>query len=170
MNPIPRVLRTFSRGARPPRTGEPPARQPHGQEPDLLSRPGRDGLAERFLPHVAACASVTADQNRPAPTTTNSRRHTITTTRLLPHTIQLCIHCRHNPAGFWVSRIGDQTARRPWCLSCCQDLDPARHHIRPFDLRPFDSKPEVSGSLVGDYGAGLRFHRRTVWLSWLCHP
>jgi hypothetical protein len=53
--------------------------------------------------------------------------------RLLPHTIQLCIHCGHNPAGFWVSRDSDQTVRRPWCLSCCQDLDPACHHIRPFD-------------------------------------
>jgi hypothetical protein len=52
----------------------------------------------------------------------------------LLHTIQLCIHCRHNPAGFWVSGTGGQTVRRPWCLSCCQDLDPACHHIRPFDL------------------------------------
>jgi hypothetical protein len=23
--------------------------------------------------------------------------------------------------------------RRPWCLSCCQDLDPACHHVIPFD-------------------------------------
>jgi hypothetical protein len=51
----------------------------------------------------------------------------------LPHAIQLCIHCRHNPAGFWVSRTGGQTVRRPWCLSCCQDLDPACHHVKPFD-------------------------------------
>jgi hypothetical protein len=42
----------------------------------------------------------------------------------LPHTIQLCIHCRENPAGFWVSRAGDKTVRRPWCLSCCEGLDP----------------------------------------------
>jgi hypothetical protein len=53
--------------------------------------------------------------------------------RLLPHTIQLCIHCRRNPAGFWVSHNGDQTVRRPWCLSCCPDLDPACHHVIPFD-------------------------------------
>jgi hypothetical protein len=77
----------------------------------------------------------TLAQNRPAPTTTNSWRRTLTMPRLLPHTIQLCIHCRQNPAGFWVSRNGDQTVRRPWCLSCCQDIDPACHHIRPFDLR-----------------------------------
>ena len=63
----------------------------------------------------------------------NSRRRTITMPRLLPHTIQLCIHCRRNPAGFWVSHNGDQTVRRPWCLSCCPDLDPACHHVIPFD-------------------------------------
>ena len=33
-----------------------------------------------------------------------------------------------------IGRDTDQTVRRPWCLSCCQDLDPARHHIKPFDL------------------------------------
>ena len=82
-----------------------------------------------------AGARVAAGQNRPAPTTPNSRRRTIPTPRPLPHTIQLFIHCRHNPAGFWISRNGDQTVRRPCCLSCCQDLDPACHHIRPFDLQ-----------------------------------
>jgi len=76
---------------------------------------------------------VMAGQTRPAPEAANSRRRTLTMPRLLPHTIQLCIHCWHNPAGFWVSRNSDQTVRRPWCLSCCQYLDPARHHIRPFD-------------------------------------
>ena len=53
--------------------------------------------------------------------------------RRLPHTIQLCIHCQHNPAGFWVSRNSSQTVRRPWCLSCCQNLDPGRYHVQPFD-------------------------------------
>ena len=52
----------------------------------------------------------------------------------LPRTIQLCIHCRDKPAGFWVSCTGAQTARRPWCLSCCQGLD--RDHC---DVIPFDS-------------------------------
>jgi hypothetical protein len=51
----------------------------------------------------------------------------------LPHTIQLCIHCRENPAGFWVSRTGGNTVRRPWCLSCCQGLDPERCDMIPFD-------------------------------------
>ena len=80
-----------------------------------------------------AGARVAAGQNKPAATTTNSRRRTITTPRLLPRTIQLCIHCQHNPAGFWVNHNGDQTVSRPWCLSCCQDLDPACHHVIPFD-------------------------------------
>jgi hypothetical protein len=50
----------------------------------------------------------------------------------LPHAFQLCIHCRRNPAGFWVSRTGDKTARRPWCLSCCQGLDPDGCDITSF--------------------------------------
>ncbi|HEY6310580.1 MAG TPA: hypothetical protein VIY52_07200 [Streptosporangiaceae bacterium] len=82
---------------------------------------------------MAAGGSVAAGQTRPAPATATSRRRTIPMPRLLPHTIQLCIHCRHNPAGFWVSRDSDQTVRRPWCLSCCQDLDPASYHVSPFD-------------------------------------
>jgi hypothetical protein len=129
VNRIRRARRASPLGTREPRS------LPNGQEPRLVSRPGRDGLTGQFTRHVAANASVAAGQNRPTPRTTYSRWRTITTPRLLPHTIQLCVHCRQNPAGFWVSRSGDQTMRRPWCLSCCQDLDPACHHIRPFDLQ-----------------------------------
>ena len=25
-----------------------------------------------------------------------------------------------------------QTVRRPWCLSCCQNLDRAGYHVQPF--------------------------------------
>jgi hypothetical protein len=49
-----------------------------------------------------------------------------------PHTIQLCIHCRDRPAGFWVSCTGGQTVRRPWCLSCCEGLDRDRCDMIPF--------------------------------------
>jgi hypothetical protein len=76
---------------------------------------------------------MAAGQNSPAPTTANSWWRTITAPRLLPRTIQLCIHCRARSAGFWVSRTSDQTVRRPWCLSCCQDLDPSCYHVKPFD-------------------------------------
>jgi len=51
----------------------------------------------------------------------------------LPHTIQVCIHCRENPAGFWVSRTGGKTVRRPWCLSCCAGLDRDRCDMIPFE-------------------------------------
>lgn len=53
--------------------------------------------------------------------------------RLLPRTVHLCVHCRYNTAGFWVSRLGDQTPRRPWCLTCCQQLDREHHDVIPFD-------------------------------------
>jgi hypothetical protein len=45
---------------------------------------------------------------------------------------QLCIHCRENPAGFWVSRRGGTVVRRPWCLSCTQVLDRGRCEVIPF--------------------------------------
>jgi hypothetical protein len=135
VNRVRRVLRTFAREASPHATGEPHSRQPRSEEPNLVSRPGHDGPAGRFTQHVAAGTTVAGGQTRPAPPTVNSRWRTIPASRLLPHTIQLCIHCRQNPAGFWVSRDSDQTARRPWCLSCCQDLDPDCHHVRPFDLQ-----------------------------------
>ena len=51
---------------------------------------------------------------------------------MLPRTIQLCIHCQQRPAGFWVRRTGGTVVRRPWCLSCCQDLDRDRHDVIPF--------------------------------------
>jgi hypothetical protein len=46
--------------------------------------------------------------------------------------IQLCIHCQHNPAGFWVSRRGGTVARRPWCLTCSQELDQGLCDVTPF--------------------------------------
>jgi len=67
---------------------------------------------------------------RPSPA--GAPRRLPRTIHRLPRTIQLCIHCRHNPAGFWVSRNSSQTVRRPWCLSCCQNLDPGRYHVQPF--------------------------------------
>ena len=51
---------------------------------------------------------------------------------LLPRTIQLCIHCQQRPAGFWVRHTGGTVVRRPWCLSCCQQLDRDRFDVIPF--------------------------------------
>ncbi len=54
-------------------------------------------------------------------------------TRRKPRTAHhLCIHCMTNPAGFWVSRHDSKVVRRPWCLSCCQELDPDLCDIVPF--------------------------------------
>jgi hypothetical protein len=128
-----RIHRPVGRPASPPGRAEPPARQPQGQQPHPAGRPGRDGSAGRFMQDIAAAASVAAGQRWPAPTTTTPRRRTMTAPRLRPHTLQLCIHCRQNPAGFWVSRNGGLPARRPWCPSCCQGLDPGRSHMIPFE-------------------------------------
>ena len=99
--------------------------------PRIRRQPGR--RAGRFIQDIPAAASVAAGQNRPAPTPTMPRRRTMTAPWLRPRTVQLCIHCRHNPAGFWVSHTRDQTVRRPWCLSCCQELGQTRYHVIPFD-------------------------------------
>jgi hypothetical protein len=69
----------------------------------------------------------------PAPSTMMPQRHTKAAPGLHPHTVQLCLCCRQNPAGFWVSRTSDQTMRRPYCLFCCQRLDQSRYHVIPFD-------------------------------------
>jgi hypothetical protein len=50
----------------------------------------------------------------------------------LSRTAQLCIHCRHGLAGFWISRTNDIAVRRPWCLACSQELDRTRYDVRPF--------------------------------------
>jgi hypothetical protein len=134
MNRI-RRIRPSTPGASSLGPGQPHARQPNSHEPQLADRPSGDGLPAQISQEMAAGAGVPADQTGLAATTANSRWRRIPMPRLLPHTIQLCIHCRHNPAGFWVSRDSDQTVRRPWCLSCCQDFDPACHHIKPFDLQ-----------------------------------
>jgi hypothetical protein len=53
-------------------------------------------------------------------------------TRMRPRTVKLCIHCQENAAGFWVSRRNGQVAQRPWCLSCCQELDRDLCDVTPF--------------------------------------
>ena len=79
-----------------------------------LTRP-----AGALLTHRAAALAASATRGPQRFATTATRR----CLPRLPHTIQLCVHCRENPAGFWVSRTGGKTVRRPWCLSCCDQLD-----------------------------------------------
>jgi hypothetical protein len=103
----------------------------NGQRPRLASRPDSDGFAGRFIHDIAAAAATgqhTAAARPPAP-----RRRITVALRPPPHTVQLCSHCRHRPAGIWVSATGGPPARRPWCLSCGQQLGPASYHLDPFD-------------------------------------
>jgi hypothetical protein len=58
-----------------------------------------------------------------------ARRETRRKARTVHH---LCIHCMANPAGFWVSRRDSKVVRRPWCLSCCQELDRDLCDVVPF--------------------------------------
>jgi hypothetical protein len=119
-----------ARRASPPGQAEPHPRQPQRQAPHPASWPG--GLAGRFIQDIAAAASIAAGQNRAAPAATTPRRRTIAMPCLSPHTVQLCIHRRQNPAGFLVRRTRGMPTQRPWCLSCCQHQDPRRYHLVPF--------------------------------------
>jgi hypothetical protein len=84
--------------------------------------------------HAPARTIITSELHVAArPQAPQERLRTRALPARLPHTIQLCIHCRENPAGFWVSCPGDTTVRRPWCLSCCQGLDLDRCDMIPFD-------------------------------------
>jgi hypothetical protein len=60
------------------------------------------------------------------------RRRVIPGPRRPPHAFPLCIHCLANPAGFWVSGKESSVVRRPWCLSCCEDLDRELCDMIPF--------------------------------------
>jgi hypothetical protein len=84
----------------------------------------------RATPATPSAAS--AGQNRPESTTMSSRLRTMIAPGLPTHTLQLCIHCQQNPAGFWVSQKGARTVRRPWCLSCCDELDRSRCDVIAF--------------------------------------
>ena len=72
--------------------------------------------------------------------------------RLLPRTVQLCTHCQHNPAGFWVGRPGATLVRRPWCLACCAGLDRGHCTAVPFDA----AQPTGRARRPGHDGAARR--------------
>jgi hypothetical protein len=82
-----------------------------------------------MLAYGADAATVPAS---PRPQAPHERLRMMITPGLLPRTVQLCIHCRESPAGFWVSSNGGTTVRRPWCLSCCDGLNQNRCDVIPF--------------------------------------
>jgi hypothetical protein len=143
---IRRIRRLVARLAGPTGIAELGAAQLSGPSAPRADRPGRDGPAGRFIMDVAAAATVAVGHQRGRPrhgsrpaagrrpaTAITASPCAMTAPGLLPHTVLLCIHCRQNPAGFWVSRAGGQTVRRPWCLSCCRGLDRNRCDVIPFD-------------------------------------
>jgi hypothetical protein len=105
----------------------------------LLTHPAAVAAAAVTLPPQPPRRNEHSPLPAPARTTVTAEPHggarphppreTLRTTILparLPHAIQLCIHCRQRPAGFWVSRTGGKTVRRRWCPSCCEGVD--RNH------------------------------------------
>jgi hypothetical protein len=87
--------------------------------------PSTDGPVAHIVVHCAAGHHfrMPADRLPQQPVTAPS----------LPRgTRQLCICCRENPAGFWVSLQDAAVVRRPWCLACCARLDRAQCEVVPF--------------------------------------
>jgi len=93
--------------------------------------PPRSTTSPLSVPARTIATSMPRVSTRPPPP--RERLRTRVLPARLPHSIQLCIHCQDRPAGFWVSSTGDQTVRRPWCLSCCEGLDHDSCDVVPFD-------------------------------------
>jgi hypothetical protein len=155
MNRIRRTCRSVARLTGPPGTAEPRANLLTGRDGfagrfihdvaaaasvavgHQFGRPGhrarpRGGRWAARLPSPGPRAG-SAGQTRPATTAPRPRLRAVAAPGLLPHTVRLCVHCQQRPAGFWISSHGGQTVRRPWCLSCCQQLDPVRCDVIAFD-------------------------------------
>ena len=99
----------------------------------VTTQPGPRRWATHSPPPVPASTIATSEPRVGArPQAPPARLPAMAAPAWLPHTFQLCIHCQQNPAGFWVSRTGAKTVRRPWCLFCCQGLDRDRHDMIPF--------------------------------------
>jgi hypothetical protein len=96
--------------------------------------PAREVVISRLWRTSRGLADMTSQAGRAGHAPRAARRsiRAIMTHGLLPRTVQLCIHCHQNPAGFWVSRNNASVVRRPWCLTCCQDLDLSSCDVTPF--------------------------------------
>ena len=121
------------------------------------ARPGGTGMSVVTCPECGAAAEITerftlASTDGPVahvalsctgghhyrmasdklPASVSRRLRVMLIPALKPHTFPVCIHCLVNPAGFWVSGKDSNVVRRPWCLSCCEDLDRERCDMIPF--------------------------------------
>jgi len=109
------------------------ARPADGHE--MAAQPVKPIAREVVISRMQRISRGLADLSRragPRPQAQPRRTRTSLPRGLLPRTVQLCIHCRENPAGFWVSRKDARVVRRPWCLSCCQLLDASSCDMTPF--------------------------------------
>ena len=97
------------------------------------ARPALRWTTHPSLPAPALATATSGPRAGVRPQAPRERLRIRATPARLPHTIQLCMHCGADPAGFWVSRAGAKTVRRPRCLSCCEGLDRDRCDIIPFD-------------------------------------
>ena len=109
------------------------ARPADGHE--MAAQPVKPIAREVVISRMQRISRGLADLSRravPRPQAPPRRTRILFPSGLLPRTVQLCIHCRENPAGFWVSRKDASVVRRPWCLSCCQELDLSSCHVIRF--------------------------------------
>jgi hypothetical protein len=102
------------------RPAQPPSHPDHGRRRGAHLCGGGDRV-----PDAGHAAARGRQRRRTGP-------FTRTASGVLPRTIQLCVHCQQRPAGFWVRCTGGTVMRRPWCLSCCQDLDRDRYDVITF--------------------------------------
>ena len=145
------------------------------------TRPGPSRPATHSpLPAPARTITTSKPRAGARPGPPRERLRTTVLPARLPHTIQLRVHCRDTPAGFWVSCTSGQTARRPWCLSCSQALDRDRRDVIPFDS--YQNANAAGTSLVtGKTAPTFDTHHRSAalggshnvptWppLVWICH-
>jgi len=98
------------------------------------SRPAWEVVISRLrrISHGLAGLTGLTGPADPAPRAASRRLRTVLPHVRLPRTVQPCIHCRQNPAGFWVTRKNSGVVRRPWCLACLQDLDLSSCGVTPF--------------------------------------
>ena len=113
----------------PDQTRRYPRRSPRGHHPGRTAR--WTTLTPVPAPNRAIATSEPRAGVRPQPPREKLRTRAVPAR--LPHTSQVRIYCRENPAGFWVSRTGGKTVRRPWRLSCCAVLDRDRCGMTPFE-------------------------------------
>ena len=142
-----------------------PARSPRGRARRGRRHPGRTAPLDHAPAGPARARTIATSESRVGvrPQRPRERLRTRAVPAQLPHTIQLCIHCRENPAGFWVSRTGGKTVHRPWCLSCCEGLDRDRCDDPVRELAPCHAGHDAQVPALGHADLGIPCRRTQRW-------